>query len=211
MIANESDAKAYVAERCHDEAIARLDSYVAALVEENLHQNLISRASVEQIWQRHIADSAQLLDHVPGGTTPWLDLGSGPGLPGLVLAILRPDEQFVLVESRKRRVEFLQTVRAQLNLANVTIEGARLEGIDTFVAGVITARAFAPLPRLIELSSRFSTDDTIWVLPKGRSAEQELAALPKNQRKMFHVEQSRTDPEAKILVGRLVQRKGKRA
>ena len=211
MISSESDAKAYVAERCSAEAMVKLENFVAALIEENSHQNLISRNSVEHIWQRHIADSAQLLDHVPRETSPWLDLGSGPGLPGIVLAIMRPDDKFTLVESRKRRVEFLQAVSARLELANVTIEGARLEGIDTFVAGTITARAFAPLPRLIELSSRFSTADTIWVLPKGRSAEQELAALPKNQRKMFHVEHSRTDPEAKILVGQNVQRKRNRA
>lgn len=186
-----------------------LDAYVAALRTENARQNLVSAQSLEEVWQRHIADSAQLLDHVPRGTSPWLDLGSGPGLPGLVLAIMCPQCEFVLVESRKRRIEFLQRVSEDLELNNVRIEGSRLEQVATFPAAAITARAFAPLPRLIDLSERFSTADTCWVLPKGRSAAQELAELPRRLRPMFHMERSQTDPEAGIIVGQLAGEKGK--
>lgn len=185
----------------------RLDAYVVALAEENSRQNLVAASSLETVWQRHIADSAQLLDHAPAGTSPWLDLGSGPGLPGMVLAIMRPHDEFVLVESRKRRVAFLQGVGEHLGLNGLRIEGVRLENVASFAAGAITARAFAPLPRLLDLSERFSTAGTIWVLPKGRSAAQELAGLPQRLRRMFHVEQSQTDPQAGIIVGSLTGRK----
>lgn len=208
MIAGEAAARAFVAARCDAQAMARLDAYVAALGAENAQQNLVSARSLEEVWQRHIADSAQLLDHVPRETAPWLDLGSGPGLPGLVLAIMRPQAGFVLVESRRRRIEFLARVAEELDLPNVRIEGRRVERVAAFPAAVITARAFAPLPALLDLSVRFSTADTHWLLPKGRSAAQELAELPPRWRAMFHVERSQTDPEAGIVVGRLARRKG---
>jgi len=208
VIENEVAAREFVAARCDLERMDRLEAYISALAEENTRQNLVATRSLETVWQRHIADCAQLLDLVPRGTPPWLDLGSGPGLPGIVLAIMRPRQDIVLVESRRRRVEFLQKVSANLALSNVRVEGRRLEALESFEAGVITARAFAPLPRLIELSERFSTADTIWALPKGRSAAQELAELPRRLRQMFHVEQSQTDPAAGIIVGRLARRKG---
>ncbi|MFN2099338.1 16S rRNA (guanine(527)-N(7))-methyltransferase RsmG [Altererythrobacter sp. MF3-039] len=181
----------------------KVESYLAALREENTHQNLVSARSLEQAWIRHLADSAQLLDHVPRETLTWLDLGTGPGLPGIILACMRPNFRFILVESRRRRVDWLHDVAQAVGLANVQIEGSRLELVSDCKVDVITARAFAPLPKLIDLSARFSTDATYWVLPKGRSAAQELHELPRSARKMFHVEQSVTDPEAGILVGKL--------
>ena len=107
----------------------------------------------------------------------------------------------VLVESRKRRVEWLVRVSAALRLPNCRIIGARLENVDSFAVAVITARAFAPLGKLLDLSARFSTRDTVWLLPKGRSAAHELALQPPGVQAMFHVEQSATDPEGGILVG----------
>lgn len=207
MIETEAQARSFVAERCDADAMALLERFVAALVRENSEQNLVSRASLEQVWLRHIADSAQLLDHVPRETSGleggWMDLGTGPGLPGLVLAIMRPDVRFILVESRKRRVIWLHEVAELLGLENVQIEGRRLEQVESFRAAAITARAFAPLPKLIDLSARFSTEATHWVLPKGRKAAQELQDMPDSVRSMFHVEQSLTDPDAGIIVGRL--------
>ena len=91
---------------------------------------------------------------------------------------------------------------AELDLQDCRVEGARLESVEAFPAGTISARAFAPLDRLLALSARFSTKDTFWVLPKGRSASQEVKDLPKNHGKMFHVEQSLTDQDAGIVVGR---------
>ena len=88
-----------------------------------------------------------------------------------------------------------------LDLENCRVLAARLENVESFSAGVISARAFAPLGKLLHLSARFSTQDTVWLLPKGRSAAQELAEQPNPVRQMFHVEQSQTDEGGGILVG----------
>jgi 16S rRNA (guanine527-N7)-methyltransferase len=204
MISNESEARAYAAGLCDEEAMDRLDRLADALTEENQLQNLVAKPTLPMIWQRHIADSAQLLEFcaVSSAAQPWLDLGSGAGFPGLVIAAMRPERPVVLVESRKRRVDWLSRVVALMDLKNCRVEGARLENVEAFDAGVISARAFAPLDRLLALAARFSTSSTCWVLPKGRSAAQEVKELPKNRRAMFHVEQSKTDSEAGIIVGR---------
>lgn len=203
LVDQEQAAAAFVAERCADEnGMARLRKLACALAEENQRQNLVSRESLSRIWHRHFADSAQLLDHVPRGTAPWLDLGSGAGFPGLVIACLRPGDPIHLVESRKRRIEWLLHMRESLQLDHCMIHGCTVQSLDGFRAGAITARAFAPLPKLLDLSARFSTADTIWVLPKGRLAAQEYARLPCPLRSMFHVEPSATGEEAGILVGR---------
>lgn len=206
MIRDEVEARAYVAERCDAEAIDRLDRFGAALKEENAFQNLVAKPTLDIIWQRHIADSAQLLEHVSRETMGlWLDLGTGAGLPGLVVSIMRPKMPVMLVESRRKRIEWLERMRTELALPKCQIMGSRLELVETVPASVISARAFAPLPRLLDLSARFSTGSTTYLLPKGRSAAQELESLPKKVRKMFHVEQSQTDEEAGIIVGKLAK------
>ena len=201
MIESEDTARAFCAERTDAAGMERLDRFAMLLGEENEQQNLVSAASLTTVWQRHFADSLQLLDHVSRGTGAWLDLGSGAGIPGLVLACAQPDTAIMLVESRKRRVEWLIRAAAELGLANCRVLGSRLETVETVPVRVITARAFAPLGKLLHLSARFSTRDTTWLLPKGRSAAQELAEQPPGVRAMFHVEQSRTDPEGGILLG----------
>ena len=203
MITSEEEARAYVAQRCDGEALARLERLVELLRVENERQNLVSAASLDSVWQRHIADSIQLLDRVPRGTAPWLDLGTGAGFPGLAIAIARSSTETILVESRKRRVEWLQAVIDELALSKCRVEGRRLEAVDPFPVAVISARAFAPLDKLVRLAQRFSTSDTVWLLPKGRSAAQEVANLPKRLRSMFHVEQSATDADSGIIVGRI--------
>jgi 16S rRNA (guanine527-N7)-methyltransferase len=202
MIAGEAEARQFCAERTDAAGLARLEQFAALLAEENRRQNLVSSSSLDSVWQRHFADSLQLLDAVPRGTGSWLDLGSGAGFPGLALAIARPDQPVVLVESRKRRVEWLGDVATALGLTNCRLVGSRLESVESFAATVITARAFAPLGKLLNLSARFSTQATIWLLPKGRSAAQELSEQPQAIREMFHVEQSQTDPGGGILVGK---------
>jgi len=204
-LADEAEARAFVTSlpAVDAPALARLEQLCALLAEENARQNLVSAASLAEVWRRHIADSAQLLLHVKEPLSgPWLDLGTGAGFPGLAVAALRPDLDMVLVESRTRRIEWLSRAAAALGLERVRILGSRLEQVEAFPASVISARAFAPLDRLLALSARFSTSDTIWLLPKGRSARDEVATLT-GWNHLFHVEQSRTDPEAGIVVGRL--------
>lgn len=206
MIVTEEEARAYVAGLTDEAGMARLDTFAALVLEENQQQNLIAKATEPHIWQRHIADSAQVLENVsretlgPNARGPWLDLGSGPGFPGLVIAALCPNMPVVLVESRARRVEFLNRAIQALGLAKCRVEGQRLEKVTAFEARAISARAFAPLPKLLELSAPFSTRRTVYVLPKGRSAAQELESLKPSIRAMFHVKHSLTDPEAGIIV-----------
>ncbi len=206
MITNETEARAYVAGLTNAEGMARIDAFAVLVLEENQRQNLIAKATEPHLWQRHIADSAQLLENVSRETLganvqgPWLDLGSGPGFPGIVIAALCPNMPVVLVESRARRVEFLERVVEALDLRKCRIEGQRLERVTPFPARAISARAFAPLPKLLELSAPFSTRATTYVLPKGRSAAQELETLKPSIRAMFHVKHSLTDPDAGIIV-----------
>lgn len=205
MIDNEDRARAFVAARCTSGALANLEAFVDALASENERQNLVSASSLAQVWTRHIADSAQLLDLAPAEPGEWLDLGSGAGLPGLIIAIMRPEWRVKLVESRKLRIEWLESRIASLKLAHCVVFGSPLAAVQSFPAGVISARAFAPLPRLIAGARRFSTSDTAWLLPKGRSAAQEVAQLPLHLRRMFHVERSLTDADSGIVVGRIVE------
>jgi 16S rRNA (guanine527-N7)-methyltransferase len=206
VIATEAEARAYVAGLTDSAGMARIETFAALVLAENRNQNLIARASEPHLWQRHIADSAQLLENVSRETLganaggPWLDLGSGPGFPGLVIAALRPNMPVVLVESRARRAAFLETAIAALGLRKCRVEAKRLERVTPFPARAISARAFAPLPRLLALSAPFSTSQTAYVLPKGRSAAQEFQDLKPSIRAMFHVKHSLTDPEAGIIV-----------
>ena len=180
---------------------ARLEQFATMLVAESAQQNLIAASTVPTMWVRHIADSAQLLAlDARDGDGLWLDLGSGAGLPGLVVAILS-ERPIAVIESRKRRCDFLRAVIGELALAHVEVIEAPLERIETRAAATISARAFAPLDKLIDLSARFSTGSTRWLLPKGRNAVKELALLPQAWQNLFHVEQSLTDPDSQILVG----------
>jgi len=206
VIHNEAEARAYVAGLTDAEGLARIEAFAALVLEENQRQNLIAKPTEAHIWQRHIADSAQLIENVSRETFganaggAWLDLGSGPGFPGLVIAALYPNMPVVLVESRSRRAEFLTRCIAALDLPKCRVEAQRLERVAPFSARAISARAFAPLPKLLTLSAPFSTSATRYVLPKGRSAAQELEALKPAIRAMFHVKHSLTDPEAGIIV-----------
>lgn len=180
---------------------ARLEQFATMLVAESAQQNLIAASTIPTMWVRHIADSAQLLAlDARDGDGLWFDFGSGAGLPGLVVAILS-ERPIALIESRKRRCDFLRAVIGELALAHVEVIEAPLERIETRAAATISARAFAPLDKLIDLSARFSTESTRWLLPKGRNAVKELALLPQAWQNLFHVEQSLTDTDSQILVG----------
>lgn len=180
----------------------RLEAFVAFLVSEAQLQNLISAATLDQIWARHIVDSAQLLLHAPG-EGDWLDLGSGAGFPGLIVPMLS-SHCVVLVESRAKRIDFLGRAIEMLGLQDVAVvAGMPLERLETAPYSVISARAFAPLPRLLQLSYRFSTDNTLWLLPKGRNAVNELDEVRADWNLDFTVEPSVTDSDAGIIIGRV--------
>lgn len=212
-LANESAARTWfkALPEWNDEVLDRLEDLAALLTAENDVQNLVSDASLAELWVRHYADSAQLLNFVPRETCrSWLDLGTGAGFPGLVIAVLRPECQVHMVESRGRRIEWLQRAADSLRLSNAHVCGTKVEALETRKFDAISARAFAPLPKLLDLSARFSTDKTVWLLPKGRSARQELKEI-QGWNHLFHVEQSITDTEAGVIVGTLNGRKGRKA
>ena len=191
------------------ETFESLDRYVELLIEENHRQNLVARSTVDEIWRRHIADSAQIVGFAPRVDSSWLDIGSGAGLPGLVIAILT-EGPVTLVEPRKLRAEFLRRAAEALGLSHrVTVHMAKAERI-TGSFDVITARAVASLDSLLRISRHLSTDKTRWLFPKGKSAKSELDEARGKWQGVFHLEPSRTDPEAAIIVAEHVQRRGKR-
>jgi 16S rRNA (guanine527-N7)-methyltransferase len=190
------------------ETIDRIDAFVELLKTASARQNLVSTASLNHIYARHIVDSAQLWQFAPDAKS-WLDLGTGAGLPGLVIAILT-DSPVVLVESRRLRTEWLNFVAESLNLTNVRVEASRLELVPGFAASVITARAFAPLPKLLSMAHKFSTLKTLWVLPKGQSAAEELASVASTWHGRFDMVPSVTNPQSAIIVAQNVKPKGVR-
>ena len=158
------------------ETLAALSAYVALLEKWQPRINLISQSSLPDIWHRHIFDSAQLLAHLPemrpGVPRRILDIGSGAGFPGLVLAILGAG-QLQLVESDQRKSVFLQAVIRELGLS-ATVVNHRIESLPACYPDVIAARALAPLPKLMQLiDAQIHTDLTCLFL-KGAKVEEEL-------------------------------------
>lgn len=188
----------------------RLDAFAELLREENERQNLVSKASLDHLWLRHIADSAQLLRFAPAPDCSWLDLGSGAGFPGLVVAALHRGP-VTLVEERRLRAEFLHRAAETLAIADrIEIVAGKAERMLPRQFDAISARAFAPLPRLLDLATPFSTTKTVWLLPKGRNAPSELEALDASWQGEFRLEPSATDADAWILVAEGVRRKAGR-
>jgi 16S rRNA (guanine527-N7)-methyltransferase len=188
------------------ETIAQLEAYASLLKDENKRQNLVSATTVDQLWDRHIVDSAQLVRFEPRDSASWVDVGSGAGLPGIVVACL-VSGPVTLVEPRRLRAEFLARVVAELGLRAPVVQ-AKIER-TTGVFDVITARAVAPLPRFLELCDHLSTRKTLWVLPKGRNAQSELAEARRAWQGVFHVEPSVTDADSRIVVGTKVRAKNR--
>jgi 16S rRNA (guanine527-N7)-methyltransferase len=165
----------------------------------NQKQNLIAKSTIASFWQRHIIDSAQLLKFAEGKGI-WLDLGSGAGFPGLVVALLSK-RNVVLTEERAKRADHLENLIAKLGLANkVNLLRGRVERQRAGPFPIISARAFAPLERLFAVAHHLSSSKTIWVLPKGRSAASELEAASRTWQGSFRIEPSVTDPEGAIIV-----------
>lgn len=207
---DEAEARAWV-ERRFDvprETMTRLDAFAALLRDENEQQNLVSAASLDQLWSRHIADSAQLLPFAPSPDAAWLDLGSGAGFPGLIVAALHSGP-VTLVEERRLRAEFLRRAAETLDV-RVEIAQMKVERLPARPFDVISARAFAPLPRLLALAAGFSTTNSVWILPKGRNAATELEALAASWQGDFRLEPSVTDPEVRIIVATGVRRTGRK-
>jgi 16S rRNA (guanine527-N7)-methyltransferase len=206
---NEKQARAWLTEilGVPRETMELLGGFAQSLLEENERQNLISRGTMDQMWVRHILDSAQLLLFRPHPNATWVDLGSGAGFPGLIVAALHRGP-VTLVEERRKRAEFLARGAALLGIAERTeIVQRDVTRMQPKPFDVISARAFAPLGRLFGLGERFSTAKTRWILPKGRNAQSELEAVQASWQGDFRLEPSLTDADARIIVATGVRRK----
>ena len=155
-----------------------IEKYINILSVWQKHVNLISKNTIKNIYERHILDSAQLFDLISSDTKILVDVGSGAGFPGLVFGILNktlgfPIKQIILVESDTKKATFLQEVNRQLNL-RVQVKNERIEKIEGIKADVITARAFAELNKILTLCHGIVSRETILILPKGNTVDQEI-------------------------------------
>ncbi len=179
------------------ETLARLQRYAELLAQWNARINLVGRATLPDLWRRHMLDSAQLLPLVPEHARTLVDLGSGAGFPGMVLAACGvPDVH--LIESDGRKCAFLRTVAREIG-APVTIHNARIAEIESFPADLITARALAPLAELLDMAAPFCEKHTILLFLKGRGVDRELTEATKRWSMALDQIPSRTDPEGRIL------------
>ena len=194
----EEDARVWVVTRFGEPAARRLDQFGALVIAENSKQNLIAPATVVQTWSRHLLDSAQLLA-LSDGLGDWLDIGSGAGFPGMVIALLS-NHRVTLVEPRARRVEFLIAAASELGLEHVRVVKGRVESLPAHAFSVISARAVASLEDLLDMTRHLRDARTRLVLPRGRGAAVEIDLARSRWQGMFHVEHSLTDPESLIVI-----------
>ena len=184
-----------------DDTLERFQIYQALVRKWTPKINLVSRRSLNDLWERHFRDSLQLFSIEPTRKGHWVDLGSGGGFPGMVLAIaaaeLRPELRFSLVESDKRKAVFLRTVSRETSVP-VAVISERIESVAAFGANIVSARALAPLPRLIEIAKPHMAVDGVGIFPKGIGHEAEIRDA--SEQWSFDAEgfTSRTDPNGVI-------------
>jgi 16S rRNA (guanine527-N7)-methyltransferase len=181
------------------ETLARLKAYVGLLEDWNARHNLVSAASLADVWQRHVWDSAQLVRYVAPAAKTLADLGSGAGFPGLVLAeMLRGKIQVTLFEATGKKCRFLEAVRDRLAL-DLVIRNSRMEQAPPQRFDVITARACAPLDKLLGYAQNFTGRGSVCLFLKGQNLGSELTQARKTWKiKALH-HRSLTDPSAEVL------------
>ncbi|MGR3484316.1 MAG: 16S rRNA (guanine(527)-N(7))-methyltransferase RsmG [Paracoccaceae bacterium] len=181
----------------------RLDAFARLVRRWNPRINLVAPASLAALETRHIADSLQLIEGAPEGV--WADLGSGGGFPGIVVAIARPGPVH-LIESDARKAAFLRTAIRELGL-DATVHAARAEALPPLGARVVSARALAPLPRLLPLVARHLAPGGTAILPKGRHAMEEIDTARADWNFRESTRPSITDPDARVVTIKDLQRR----
>lgn len=184
------------------ETLARLEAFLALVEKWQPAINLIANGSLPLAWERHVLDSAQLFAFCPKNATHWVDLGSGGGFPGLIIALMaaeyQPTMRVTLVESDKRKATFLMQAARQLDL-KVELITDRAETIPPLKADVLSARALASLTALCPLVDRHLNPGGLAIFPKGALADAEVAEA----RRSWHFEAtlmpSQTDPSGRIV------------
>ena len=198
------------------ETIGRLEVYASVLQRWQKTINLVAPSTVGDVWHRHFADSAQVLALAPAGPLRWLDLGSGGGFPGLVIGVMlaeRPGSAVTLIESDARKCAFLREVVRQTGLGallRVDILTGRIElAANTSKVGVVdvvSARALAPLDRLLGWCQPYFGAGTIGLLPKGRDVDAELAVARQVWRFEFEMVHSQTQVDGRVVVIKELER-----
>lgn len=184
------------------ETIAELEAFAELIKKWTPKINLIARGTIDDIWERHVVDSVQLYKFAPAKFMKWVDLGSGGGFPGIVMAIIAKSEQplasFTLVESDQRKATFLRTAARELKLP-VEVIAQRIEAVPPLGADVVSARALAALSGLLPLTLRHLGGEAVALFHKGRQSRQEVAEAEKNWSFDLEDYPSITDPDARIL------------
>ncbi|HVZ68661.1 MAG TPA: 16S rRNA (guanine(527)-N(7))-methyltransferase RsmG [Rhizomicrobium sp.] len=184
------------------ETLQRLNAYVDLLKEWNTRQNLVSKFSLEDVWRRHVWDSAQLAPLLPKSVKSLVDLGSGAGFPALVLAVLRPDVKVTLIDSTAKKCRFLaeaaRALQVEVDIRNARIEEGPREGFDA-----VTARACAPLNLLLGYASRFQKPNTLNLFLKGQDIEAELKEATKYWKMEVLKHSSRSGPGTILEIRKL--------
>ena len=192
------------------ETISRLDAFVALLLEWQATTNLIAPSTIREVWTRHVGDSLQLLKHAPNAST-WVDLGSGGGFPGIVIACAlegSAQAQVHLVESNAKKAAFLREA-ARITGAPAKIHAVRVENFPQFYAGkpdIVMARALAPLPKLLGYVAPFIERGAQAMLLKGQDVDSELTEAAKYWRIEADLVPSETDSSGRILIVNALQR-----
>jgi len=179
------------------ETLDRLRRYAELLAKWNTRVNLVGQGTIQDLWRRHMLDSAQLYPLIADPSAPLLDLGSGAGFPGLVLAAMGAADVH-LIEADRRKCAFLGEAARTMG-APVTIHAERIEDVPPIIAATIVSRALAPLPDLLDLAVRFSNKHSILLFLKGRTVDQELTRVQKEWSMRVDQIPSRTDPQGTIL------------
>ncbi|KPA19835.1 Ribosomal RNA small subunit methyltransferase G [Shimia sp. SK013] len=189
------------------ETSERLRTLADLLTKWNPRINLVSKSSIADLWTRHILDSAQIFRLAPPNTSHWVDIGSGGGFPGLVVALMMEEsgapKSVTLIESDQRKCAFLRTVLRETGVKAKVIT-ARIEQAEPQNASILSARALADLPLLFDFAERHLALDGTALFPKGATWEKEVAAAKESWSFQADVIQSKTEPQAVILkVGEL--------
>jgi 16S rRNA (guanine527-N7)-methyltransferase len=180
------------------ETFSPMAAYVALLLKWNSKINLIGPMTESDIWSRHIDDSLQLLPLIPEGVTSLADLGSGAGLPGLVIAIARPDLAITLVEQDQRKAAFLNEAKRVLGLMHVTVEAINIAKL-TAQYDVVTARALSSLTELLAMARPLMHEASIGIFPKGANYQAELDEATTNWRFSHRLQPSKTNVGSAII------------
>lgn len=192
------------------DVIARLKTFDAVLLDWSSRHNLIARSTMPERWERHYRDSAQLYALMPAGAETLVDLGSGAGFPGLVLAAMGAERglSVTLVESIGKKAAFLAAAIDAMALGNARVIPQRIESITISAPDVVTARALAQLPKLLGYAHEFADEKTVLILPKGQDVEAELTEAAKSWHISAEKHPSVTSPGSAILVIRHFRPKG---